>query len=74
MGKLTGGQKVENPEFLEQNEAAEVVFRPTRPFVVESFDKCEGLARVAVLEGNSVCMIGKITSVVFAEDLSGKKK
>jgi elongation factor 1-alpha len=74
MGKLTGGQKVENPDFLEQNEAAEVVFKPTRPFVAESFDKCEGLARVAIFEGNSVCMIGKITKVTFAEDATSKKK
>lgn len=74
VGKSTGGQKVENPEFIEQNEAAEMVFRPTRPFVVETFDKCEGLARLAVMEGGAICMIGKITAVTFAEEVVAKKK
>jgi elongation factor 1-alpha len=74
MGKSTGNQKVENPEFLEQNEAAEIQFKPTKPFVVETFDKCEGLARVAMFEGNSVCLIGKVTSVTFADETATKKK
>jgi elongation factor 1-alpha len=75
VGKATAGQKIENPEFIEQNEAAEMVFRPTQPFVVETFDKCEGLARLAVMEGGAICMIGKILSVTFAEEtVSAKKK
>jgi elongation factor 1-alpha len=74
VGKSTGMQKVENPEFLEQNESAEIVFRPTRPFVAETFDKCEGLARLAVMEGGAICMIGKIISVTFAEETTVAKK
>jgi elongation factor 1-alpha len=72
VGKLTGGQKVENPEFLEQNEMAEIVLRPQQHMVVETFTNCEGLGRVAILEGTVVCAIGKIISVTFAED--AKKK
>ena len=74
MGKKTGGQWVEDPPHLEQNEAAEVVFVPQKPFVVESFENCEGLARLAVLEGGTVCMIGKVTNVEFAEAVVAKKK
>ena len=50
MGKKTGGQKLENPPFLERGESAEVVFEPMKPFIVEAFDKvrygahcCNGL-------------------------------
>lgn len=73
VGKKTAGQKVEDPTHLEQNEAAEVVFAPQKPYVVESFDNCEGLARLAVLEGGTVCMIGKVTSVEFKEEEAKKK-
>jgi elongation factor 1-alpha len=74
MGKSTNNTKVENPEFLEQNDMAEVVFKPTKPFVVEAFNDCEGLARVAIFEGNSACMIGKITNVTFAVEEAKAKK
>lgn len=66
-GKETGHQKVDNPEHLKAGDAAEVIFEPTsgHGFVVESFDKCEGLARLAVMEGNSAVMLGKIIDVQF---------
>jgi elongation factor 1-alpha len=31
--------------------------------VVEPYDKCEGLGRVAIMEGNGVVMLGKVTKV-----------
>jgi len=34
-------------------------FEPSQPFVVEGFKKCAGLGRVAIMEGNSVVMLGK---------------
>lgn len=74
MGKKTAGQWVEDPTHLEQSEAAEVVFAPQKPYVVESFENCEGLARLAVLEGGTVCMIGKVTNVEFKEEEAAKKK
>jgi elongation factor 1-alpha len=64
VSKETGGQKAENPPFLKANDMAEVVFAPVLPLVVDSFKSCEGLGRIAVMEGASVVMLGKITTVV----------
>jgi len=63
LGKDTGNKKLENPPFLKANEMAQVVFEPLQPFVVDSFSNCEGLGRVAIMEGNSVVMLGKCISV-----------
>lgn len=63
MGKDTGGKKVEDPTFVKQNEAAEIVFEPQQGFVVEPYDKMESLARIAIMDGGSVVMIGKVTAV-----------
>jgi len=65
IGKSTGGKKLEGPPFLKANEMAELKFEPQQPFVVDTFKSCEGLGRVAILEGNSVVMLGKVTKVVF---------
>merc|ERR1711934_1338396 len=45
------------------NEMAEIVMEPQQPFVVDSFKACEGLGRVAIMEGNSVVMLGKVPKV-----------
>jgi elongation factor 1-alpha len=63
IGKETGGQKAENPTGLKSNEMAQIVMEPQQPFVVDSFKSCEGLGRVAIMEGNSVVMLGKVTKV-----------
>jgi len=63
VGKETGGKKLENPHSLKANEMAEVVFEPCKPLVVDSFQNCEGLSRIAFLEGNSAVMLGKIVKV-----------
>jgi elongation factor 1-alpha len=65
MGKATGNAKVENPPSLKSNDVAEVVFEPQQPFVCESFKVCEGLGRVAIMEGNSVIMLGKVVKVEY---------
>lgn len=62
MGKETGGAKAGNPQYVKANEVAEIVFEPQTPFVVEEFKKCEGLGRVAIMEGNTVVMLGKIVA------------
>jgi len=62
MGKETGGKKAEDATSLKSNEMAEVVFEPQHPFVVDSFKNCEGLSRVALMEGNGVVMLGKVVS------------
>jgi len=72
VGKETGGAKAENPPHLKANEMAEVVFEPQQPFVVEGFSSCEGLGRIAIMEGASVVMLGKASSVTFKTE--DKKK
>lgn len=44
---------------------AQVVFEPCQPMIVESFKSCEGLSRIAFLDGNTAVMLGKIVAVVF---------
>jgi elongation factor 1-alpha len=63
IGKETGRKKMENPHSLKANEAAEVVFEPIQPLVVDSFQNCEGLSRIAFLDGNAAVMLGKVVSV-----------
>jgi elongation factor 1-alpha len=64
VGKETGGKKLESPHSLKANEMAEVSFEPVKPLVVDTFRSCEGLSRIAFLEGNSAVMLGKILKVV----------
>jgi elongation factor 1-alpha len=65
MGKETGNAKAENPASLKASEVAQVQFEPKQPFVVDTFKNCEGLGRVAIMEGNSIVMLGKVTAVTF---------
>merc|ERR1719273_2334692 len=69
VGKETGGKKMESPHSLKSNEMAEVVFRPQQPLVVDSFKNCEGLSRIAFLDGNTAVMLGKVVSVVSKADM-----
>jgi elongation factor 1-alpha len=74
MGKETGGAKVEDPISLKSNEMAECVFVPQQPFCLDSFKNCEGLGRVAIMEGASVIMLGKVTEVEKWTSAAGQKK
>jgi len=79
IGKETGGKKMEDPHALKTNEMAQVEFTPVQPLVVDSFKNCEGLSRIAFLDGNGAVMLGKVVTVVHktAEDEkkgAGKKK
>ena len=65
MGKETGNQKMPNPPFIKQNEAAEIIFEPQQGFVVEPYDKCEALGRVCFLDSGTVVMVGKVIDVEF---------
>jgi len=64
MGKETGGKKMEDPHSLKSNEMAQVQFAPIQAFVCDSFKSCEGLSRIAFLDGNGVVMLGKVTATV----------
>jgi len=72
VGKETGGKKLDNPNSLKSNEVAEVVFEPVHPLVVDSHKRCEGLSRIAFLDGNTAVMLGKITGTVAKEEVAKK--
>jgi elongation factor 1-alpha len=74
IGKMTGGQKAEDPAFVQANEMGQLVFEPQQPFVCDSFKNCEGLGRIAIMEGNGVVMLGKIVSVVQSDGVAAAKK
>merc|ERR1711924_316384 len=74
VGKETGGKKMEAPHSLKSNEMAEVVFRPQQPLVVDSFKNCEGLSRIAFLDGNTAVMLGKVTKVVSKADMPPEER
>lgn len=78
LGKSTGKVKLNNPgpkTGLKTKDVAEVVFTPQKPFVVEAFKDCEGLGRVAIMEGKGVQMLGKVTEVFHTdEDLAASEK
>ena len=63
VGKETGGKKLEDPHSLKSNEMAQMVFAPCQPLVVDSFKNCEGLSRIAFLDGNTAVMLGKVVKV-----------
>jgi len=67
VSKETGGKKAADPINIKANEMAEVVFQPQQPFVVDSFKSCEGLGRIAIMEGATVVMLGKVVEVAWDE-------
>merc|ERR1719258_334148 len=74
IGKETGGKKMEELHSLKSNEMAEVQFTPQQPLVVDTFKSCEGLSRIAFLDGNGVVMLGKIVKKTDkVEAAKGKK-
>merc|ERR1712206_67135 len=76
MGKETGGKKMEDPHSLKSNEMAECSFQPQQPLVCDTFKNCEGLSRVAFMDGNGVVMLGKIVTCEHKTEAAagGKKK
>jgi len=65
MGKKTGNEKMESPPFLERGETAEIEFVPQQPMYLESFETCQGLGRIAVMDSNQLVMLGKVMSVKY---------
>merc|ERR1712146_190039 len=47
---------------MKSNEMAECTFTPQQPLVVDTFMNCEGLSRVAFMDGNGVVMLGKVVT------------
>merc|ERR1711865_1311150 len=72
-----GVNKMEDPHSLKSNEMAECSFQPQQPLVADTFKNCEGLSRVAFMDGNGVVMLGKVISCEqtdVADKAGGKKK
>merc|ERR1712216_497615 len=67
-GKDTVGDKSEGGVELKTNDAAGVIMMPQQPMVVDTFENCEGLARIALLDGNSAVMLGKVQETNQAKD------
>jgi elongation factor 1-alpha len=67
MGKSTSNAKVEGVPYIEAGDQAEVVFRPRMPLVVQPFDECKPLGRIAAMDSNSLIMLGKVTKVTYAD-------
>ncbi len=62
-GKETNGEKMDDPVNLKSGDSAEIVCEPQQAFVVDTFDNCEGLSRIAFMDGNTAVMLGKVVSV-----------
>merc|ERR1712228_464815 len=73
MGKETGGKKMEDPHALKSNEMAQCTYEPQQPLVADSFKNCEGLSRIAFMDGNGVVMLGKVVSCEAKVEVSKKK-
>jgi elongation factor 1-alpha len=69
---LENAKEVE-PPFVKAGDMAQIEFEPQQPFCVDDFKQCPGLGRIAVLESNSLVMLGKISSTKRYVD-KGKKK
>jgi elongation factor 1-alpha len=65
MGKSTSNQKVDGVPYIEAGDQAEVIFKPRTPLVVQPFDVCKPLARIAAMDSNSLIMLGKVISVIY---------
>jgi len=67
MGKSTSNAKVEGVPYIEAGDQAEVVFHPKMPIVVQPFDQCKPLGRIAAMDSNSLIMLGKVTKVTYVD-------
>jgi len=67
-GKSTSNIKIEdNVEYIESGDQAEVIFKPSKPLVVSSYDDCKPLARIAAMNSNSLIMLGKVIKVKYSD-------
>ena len=66
--KKLGGQKIENPPFLEAGDVAEVVFEPKQGLYLETYEECAGIGRIAVMDSNQLAMMGKVLDVKYEND------
>lgn len=66
--KSTNNTKMDDPPFVQAGDQAEVTFEPKLPFYVEEFSRSKGLGRLAVMDSNSLIMLGRVKSVEYVEE------
>jgi len=71
-GKDTNNVQVENPTTIKAGDTARLVFEPQKPFVCEKFENCDGLGRLALMEGGQAAILGRIIDVEFVEPVVRK--
>jgi len=59
-GKSTSNVKVEDPNYIEAGDEAEVIFAPKMPLCVDAYDVCKPLGRMAAMDSNSLIMLGRV--------------
>ena len=65
---------VEEPMELQPNSTATIEFAPQQMMCVESAKECEGLGRLALMEGNGLVMMGNIVKVTHKATVYAKVK
>ena len=56
---------IESPEFIQAGDQGEILFVPKMPMYLEPYESCAGLGRIAVMDSNSLVMLGKVISVEY---------
>ena len=70
--KRSGGGGEENPEKIKSGDSCEVKIEPTKPMVVESFQKYAPLGRFAVRDMKQTVAVGVISTVEKKDTGTGK--
>merc|ERR1712117_807537 len=52
--------QVEEPQFIEAGDEAEVIFKPKMPLCVDAYDVCKPLGRMAAMDSNSLIVLGRV--------------
>ena len=68
MGKSTKNGKVEDAEYIEAGDTAAVIFKTLKkPLIVQPFEDCKGLGRIAAMDSNLMIMLGEVVSVEYMD-------
>merc|ERR1711937_882280 len=67
-GKSTSNVKVEDPQFIEAGDEAEVIFKPKMPLCVDAYDVCKPLGRMAAMDSNSLIMLERVLEATKKAD------
>eukprot|EP00479_Gromia_sphaerica_P014997 TRINITY_DN9307_c0_g1_i1.p2 TRINITY_DN9307_c0_g1~~TRINITY_DN9307_c0_g1_i1.p2 ORF type:complete len:94 (-),score=17.66 TRINITY_DN9307_c0_g1_i1:24-305(-) len=73
-GKSTFNRKIKDGVTLQAGDTAEVTWVPQKPLCVTPYTECKGLARIAVMDGGGLVMLGKIVKVNYSGSEQEKVK